>query len=55
MTMTPQSSVRDILWPALVVGGGATALGLAFQLEQSQWWPAEELVVSPSGCQPITS
>jgi phenylacetate-CoA ligase len=43
MTLTPQSSVRDIVWPALVVGGGATALGLAFQLEQSQWWPAEEL------------
>src|SRR6516162_3057104 len=44
MRMTPQSSVRDILWPALVVGGGATALALAFQLEQSQWWSAEELL-----------
>jgi phenylacetate-CoA ligase len=44
MTMTPESSVRDILWPALVVGGGATVLGLAFQLEQSQWWSAEELL-----------
>jgi len=44
MTMTPQSSVRDILWPALVAGGGATALALAFQLEQSQWWSAEELL-----------
>jgi phenylacetate-CoA ligase len=44
MTMTPRSSVPDILWPALVVGGGATALGLAFQLEQSQWWSAEELL-----------
>jgi phenylacetate-CoA ligase len=43
MRMTPQSSVRDILWPAVVVGGGATALALAFQLEQSQWWSAEEL------------
>jgi phenylacetate-CoA ligase len=41
--MTPYSSVRDVLWPALVVGGGATALGLAFQLEYSQWWSAEEL------------
>jgi phenylacetate-CoA ligase len=36
--------VRDILWPAIVVGGGATVLGLAFQLEQSQWWSAEELL-----------
>jgi phenylacetate-CoA ligase len=44
MTMTPNSSVRDILWPALVVGGGATVLGLAFQLEQSQWWSAEKLL-----------
>ena len=41
--MTPNSSLRDILWPALVVGGGATVLGLAFQLEQSQWWSAAEL------------
>jgi phenylacetate-CoA ligase len=44
MTVTPRSSVRDILWPAVAVGGGATALGLAFQLEQSQWWSAEELL-----------
>jgi phenylacetate-CoA ligase len=43
MTMTLRSSVRDILWPALVVGSGATVLGLAFQLEQSQWWSAEQL------------
>jgi phenylacetate-CoA ligase len=43
MTMTPRSSIRDIHWPALVVGGGASALGLAYQLEQSQWWSAEEL------------
>jgi phenylacetate-CoA ligase len=44
MAMTPRSSVRDILWPALVAGGGATVLGLTFQLEQSQWWSAEELL-----------
>jgi hypothetical protein len=43
-TTTPRSSVRDILWPALVVGGGATVLGLAYRLEQSQWWSAEELL-----------
>jgi phenylacetate-CoA ligase len=41
--MTPRSSVPDILWPALVVGGGATVLGVAFQLERSQWWSAEVL------------
>jgi phenylacetate-CoA ligase len=41
--MTPRSAVRDILWPALVVGGGATVLGVAFQLEQSQWWSADDL------------
>jgi phenylacetate-CoA ligase len=42
--MIPRSSVRDILWPAVVVGAGATALGVAIQLEQSQWWSAEELL-----------
>ena len=44
MAMTPRSSVRDILWPALAGGEGATVLGLAFQLEQSQWWSREELL-----------
>src|SRR5262249_55072845 len=44
MTKAPRSSVCDILCPALVVGGGATVLGLAFQLERSQWWSAEELL-----------
>jgi len=44
MTTIPCSSIRDIVWPALVVGRGATVLGLGFQLEQSQWWSAEELL-----------
>ena len=43
MTMTPRSSVGDILWPALVGGEGATGLGRSFRLEQSQGWSAGEL------------
>jgi phenylacetate-CoA ligase len=44
MTMTPRSSVRDVLWPAIVMDEEATLLALAFQLEQTQWWSAEELL-----------
>jgi phenylacetate-CoA ligase len=43
MTATPRSSVRDLTWPALVTGEGATLLATAFQLEQSQWWSSQDL------------
>jgi phenylacetate-CoA ligase len=43
MRTTPRSSVRDVVWPAIVTGQASTVLAVAFQLEQSQWWSAEEL------------
>lgn len=43
MRPTPRSSVRDVLWPAIPRGHGATLLAISFQLEQSQWWAPEEL------------
>jgi phenylacetate-CoA ligase len=39
----PQSNVRGILWPAISDQTGNILLSLLFQLEQSQWWPAERL------------
>src|SRR5258708_4964724 len=43
MTATPRASVRDLVWPALVTGAGATLVATAFQLEQAQWWSAQDL------------
>jgi phenylacetate-CoA ligase len=43
LPFTPSSSIRDVLWPAVVEGEAATLLAMAFQLEQSQWWSPEEL------------
>lgn len=40
----PLSSIEEIVWPALVGGEQAMYLALQFQLEQSQWWPEDELV-----------
>ncbi len=37
------SSVEDILWPALPDPRGTAILALLYQLEQTQWWPAERL------------
>lgn len=48
MTMTPWSSVRDVVWPAIVRGEGASLLATAFQLEQSQWWSVRDLQVHQS-------
>lgn len=43
--MTPEvvSSVEEILWPALPDPRGTAILALLYQLEQTQWWPAERL------------
>jgi phenylacetate-CoA ligase len=41
--MIPRSTVRGIEWPALPEPGTAALLALAWQLEHSQWWPAERL------------
>ena len=49
MTETPQtllarSAVSDIQWPAICEPVGASMLALQFQLQQSEWWPAERLL-----------
>lgn len=41
--MLPRSSIPGVDWPAVPDGPGATVLALAWQLEQTQWWPAERL------------
>ena len=38
-----RTSLPGIEWPAVPDAAGATALALAWQLEQTQWWPAERL------------
>jgi phenylacetate-CoA ligase len=44
LTLTTLTSLRDVLWPAIVEGDAATLLAIAFQLEQSQWWSPEEIL-----------
>lgn len=39
----PRSSVRGIEWPALADARTARQLALLWQLEQSEWWSADEL------------
>lgn len=43
MRFAPRSGVPGIVWPALPDQPAAMLLALAFQLEQSQWWPPDEL------------
>ncbi|MGO8865172.1 MAG: phenylacetate--CoA ligase family protein [Alphaproteobacteria bacterium] len=38
-----RSEVEGIEWPALPAPGNAAVLALLFQMEQSQWWPPEEI------------
>jgi len=37
-----RSFIPEICWPAVPSGQGMALLSLLFQLEHSQWWPAEE-------------
>ena len=37
------SAIEEIDWPALPGREGAMLLSVLFQLEQSEWWPAEKL------------
>lgn len=37
------SAIEEIDWPALPGREGAMLLSILFQLEQSEWWPAEKL------------
>lgn len=39
----PESSLSSVAWPATPKPAGAALLALQFQLEQSQWWPADML------------
>lgn len=41
--MKLRSSISETVWPAIVTGEGAALLAMAFQLEQSQWWPAHQI------------
>lgn len=41
--LIPRSAVPGILWPAIPAPAGAAMLAMQFQLEKSQWWPAERL------------
>src|SRR5262249_27995094 len=41
----PMRSFLDgALWPALPSQRGAALIALLFQLEETQWWPAEKLI-----------
>lgn len=40
----PKSAVQTVTWPALPVRSEAMVLSLLWQLETSQWWPAEALL-----------
>jgi len=37
------SEVQGIKWPALPGGAGAARLATLFQLEQTQWWPEQQI------------
>ncbi|HUQ08111.1 MAG TPA: hypothetical protein VM261_36700 [Kofleriaceae bacterium] len=41
--MLPRSSIPGVDWPPVPDAAGATTLALAWQLEQTQWWPAAKL------------
>ena len=40
----PVSNCAGIGWPALPTGGNSHVLSLLYQLQQTQWWPPEELL-----------
>jgi phenylacetate-CoA ligase len=46
--MTPdwhiKSSIQEINWPALPTANSAARLATLYQLQQSQWWPADKLL-----------
>jgi phenylacetate-CoA ligase len=43
MILPFESALPDIAWPAAVSGRGMATLSLLFQLERTQWWPADRL------------
>ncbi len=38
-----KSSIEEIEWPAVPGPPGSALLAILFELERSQWWPAEKL------------
>lgn len=44
--LTVASAVPGIAWPGLPAASGAALLGLLFQLERTQWWPAERIAAA---------
>ena len=44
MDFPANTNVEGILWPPVPVKQAARRLGGLFQLEQSQWWPENDLV-----------
>ncbi|HZS63751.1 MAG TPA: hypothetical protein VFA53_04555, partial [Xanthobacteraceae bacterium] len=40
----PRSAMETVLWPALLPDFQSKLLAIEFQLEQSQWWTAAELL-----------
>ena len=41
--LVPTSASEALLWPALPGDRGRALLSILYQLEQTQWWTAEEL------------
>lgn len=46
MILPFESALPDIAWPAAVSGRGMATLSLLFQLDRTQWWPADRLRAS---------
>ncbi len=42
--VTPLSGITGMVWPALPAAANVNAFAVLFQLEQSQWWTAEEIL-----------
>jgi len=38
-----RSAFPEIVWPAVPTPAGASLLAMQYQLQQTQWWPAEQL------------
>ncbi len=43
MIMPFDSALPDVAWPAAVSGRGMATLSFLFQLERTEWWPADRL------------
>src|SRR5215210_4427186 len=39
------SSIEGIVWPGIPAPNGAALLAILFQLEQSQWWAPDQILL----------